>query len=300
METKMNTKQLFTLSAIILLMTFELSAQQTSVRGTTLSYNVNILDYSDCSCDYLPVQMASSNLGISYGHQAGSRIQMSHTINYSHHDKGFRGFFDLGGEDEVILHSHNYSYNISADLQLNERWNARGYFKPQVRSYLEENGRNFYADFEGGLMFNYNAGTNWQFGGGIAYTRTLSEKLVHPVLFAEYDNHSNFRTTIYFPQYAEAWFTPGDRFGLGIEAVLSGDEFTGRETVFKEVKTSVQYADFTVGPAAEYHISNFISLNVKAAYTAGRHLVIESADSRESLKPSPVWGFKAGIQLRLP
>ncbi|TVQ02464.1 MAG: hypothetical protein EA359_11820 [Balneolaceae bacterium] len=107
------------------------------------------------------------------------------------------------------------------------------------------------------------------------------------------------RTRIFFPEFAEVWFTPGNRIGFGIVAVLQGDEFKGRASAFDDKITSVQYVDFTVGPAVTYKVSGMISLNLKTAYTAGRHLVIESADVRDRLNPSPVWGISAGIQLQL-
>jgi hypothetical protein len=299
MEITMKTKLTTILIAIIVTMAASLSARQLSETGGSVTYNVNILDYSNCDCDYLPVQVTNSNLGISYGHSLSSRFQLNHAFQYNHHDKGFRGFFELGESDDVVLHSLNYSYKLNADYRLNNQWSVSGFISPQMRSNLEEESRNYYADVEGGTLFSYRTSDRLQVGGGIAYTRTLGEKLIHPVLYASYDNQNNFRAVIYFPEYANVWFNPGKRFGFGMEASLKGDEFTGRETVFGGNKTSIQYADFTVGPAAEMRISDFLTFSMKAAYTAGRHLVIESASGRDRLKPSPVWGLSAGIQLRI-
>jgi hypothetical protein len=300
MEITMKTKLTTILIAIIVTMAANLSARQLSDIGGSITYNVNILDYSNCDCDYLPVQITNSNLGISYGHSLGSRFQLTHSFQYNHHDKGFRGFFELGESDDVVLHSFNYSYKLSADYRLNDQWSVSGFVSPQMRSNLEEENRNFYADVEGGTLFSYRTSDNFQVGGGVAYTRNLGEKLVHPILYASYGNQNNFKAAIYFPEYANVWFTPGAKFGFGMVASLTGDEFTGKETVFEGNKTSIQYADFTVGPAAEMRISDNLTLSMKAAYTAGRHLVIESASFRDRLKPSPVWGLSAGIQVRIP
>jgi len=192
-----------------------------------------------------------------------------------------------------------YAKQAEARYTFSDKWAARGSFNPQMRSYLEEHDRSFYTDYEGGLMLEYNTGTGWRFGGGYAYSRNLSEGMVHPTLLIEYNNQNNFRTKIYFPEIAETWFTPWKRFGFGIVAALDGDEFKGGSSVFNNRMTTVQYADFTNGPAMEFNVTGHISLNLKAAYTAGRHLVIESDDFRERLNPSPVWALSVGVKLNL-
>jgi len=299
MEITMKTKQLLLFAALTLFSAAHINAQQQTDSRTTVSYQVNIMDYSDCSCEHVPMQVSASQFALQYGHNAGARFQLNHSLSYKHHDKGFRGFFDLGDHDEVVLHGHIYSYQTGARYAFSNKWAASGYFKPQLRSYLEKHERSFYTDYEGGAMLEYNTGSGWIFGAGYAYSRNLSEGLVHPTILLDYNNQNNFRTTIYFPEFAEVWFIPGNRFGFGMVAVLDGDEFKGIASVYNDVMTSVQYADFTVGPAIELNVSGMISLNMKAAYTAGRHLVIESVDTRESLNPSPTWGISAGIQLRL-
>jgi hypothetical protein len=299
MEITMKTKQILLFAALTVFLAAKINAQSLNGGGTSVSYQVNIMDYSDCSCEHVPMQVSVSQFGLQYQHGAGSRLQLTHAFSYTHHDKGFRGYFEFGDRDEAVLHGHMYSYQVSAGFAFNDKWTARGYFKPQVRSYLVEHERSFYADYEGGLMLQYGTGSGWTFGGGYAYSRNLSEGMVHPVILMEYNNEKNFRTSIYFPEIAEVWFTPGNRFGFGMVATLEGDEFEGRGSIYRDEKTSIQYADFTVGPAMQVHVSNHISLNLRAAYTAGRHLVIETNDSRNKLNPSPVWGIRAGIQLSL-
>jgi hypothetical protein len=299
MEITMKTKQILLFTALAFFWAAEINAQTFNNGGTSANYQVNIMDYSDCSCEHVPVQVSVSQFGLQYQHGVGSRFQLTHAFSYTHHDKGFRGYFDIGDRDEAVLHGHMYSYQVSASYTFNDKWSARGYFKPQVRSYLEEHERSFYTDYEGGLMMQYSNGSGWTFGGGYAYSRNLSEGLVHPIILMEYSNRNNFKASIYFPEIAEVWFTPGNRLGFGLLATLEGDEFEGRGTIYNEEKTKVQYSDFTVGPAMRVHVSSHISLNLRAAYTAGRHLVIQTDDSREYLNPSPVWGIRAGIHISL-
>ena len=295
----MNTKQILLFAALTVFLAAKINAQSLNDSGTSVSYQVNIMDYSDCSCEHVPMQVSVSQFGVQYQHGTGSRLQLTHAFAYKHHDKGFRGYFDFVDRDEAVLHGHLYSYQVSANYAFNNKWTVRGYFKPQARSYFEEHERSFYTDYEGGMMLQYGTGSGWKFGAGYAYSRNLSEGLVHPVILMEYNNLKNFRTSIYFPEIAEVWFTPVSRFGFGLVATLEGDEFEGRGSIYQDEKTSIQYADFTVGPAMQVQVSNNISLNLRAAYTAGRHLVIQTDDSRDKLKPSPVWGIRAGIQLSL-
>lgn len=299
MELTMRTKHLLLFAALAIFSVAKINAQQVTDSGTIVSYQVNIMDYSDCSCEHVPMQVSVSQFALQFANGSGSRLQLSHLLSYTHHDKGFRGFFDKGNENEMVLHGHIYSYQTDARYAFSDKWTARGYFKPQMRSYLEEHDRSFYTDYQGGAMLEYKTGYGWRFGGGYAYSRNLSEGMVHPILLIEYNNQNNFRTTIYFPEIAEIWFTPGNRVGFGMVAALVGDEFKGRSSAFNNEMTTVQYADFTIGPAMEFKVTGHISLNLKAAYTAGRHLVIESDNIRERLNPSPVWAVSAGVKLKL-
>jgi hypothetical protein len=300
MEITMKTKQILLIAVLTVSLAAKINAQTINDGGTSVSYQVNIMDYSDCSCEHVPMQVSVSQFGLQYQHGAGSRLQLTHAIAYKHHDKGFRGYFDIGDRDEAVLHGHLYSYQVSAGYEFNDQWTARGYFKPQVRSYLEKHERSFYTDYEGGIMLQYSTGSGWTFGGGYAYSRNLSEGLVHPAILMEYNNRNNFRTTIYFPEIAEVWFTPGNRLGFGLVAILEGDEFEGRGSIYNDEKTRIQYADFNLGPAMQVNVSSLISINLRAAYTAGRHLVIQTDNTREKLNPSPVWALTAGISLKMP
>jgi hypothetical protein len=300
MEITMNTKQTIILITVFLLTAAKIQAQHITKDETSISYDVHVMDYSDCSCENIPMQVTNSAFRINLAHDAGSAFQVNHSLSYKHHDKGFRGFFDLSDADEVVLHSDNYSYNLSTRFQMNDNWSLRGYFKPRLRSYLEENDKTFYADYEGGMMLEFSKNSKWIFGAGYAYSHTLSEGLIHPTVLLQYDNGQSFRASVYFPEHAEIWFTPGERFAVGLTAILEGDEFIGKKSVYGGVKTSVQYADFTVGPEAEFFITDFLTLSLRTAYTAGRHLVVESDNERERLHPSPTWTVSAGIKIRLP
>ncbi len=300
MEITMKTKYILLFAAMIVISAANISAQQLKDHGTTVSYKVNIMDYGDCSCEHVPMQISITQFAIQYVHSAGPKIQLSHFFSYKHHDKGLRGYFESGDQDEVVLHGHIYSYQANVKFSISEKWSAYGYFKPQIRSYLEKLERSFYTEFEGGALLEYNIGEGWMLGAGYAYSRNLSEAMLHPIILLEYNNYNNFITRVYFPEYAEIWFTPGNRFGFGVVAVLDGDEFKGKASAYNDKLTSIQYGDFSVGPAVSYNVSNFLSLNLKTAYTAGRHLVIKSDNFRDRLKPSPVWGISAGIQFQLP
>lgn len=295
----MNTKQIILIAALTVFWAAEINAQILNDDGTSVSYQVNILDYSDCNCEHVPMQVTVSEFGLQYQHGAGTRFHLTHAFAYTHHDKGFRGYFDFGDRDEAVLHGHMYSYQLSASYTFNDTWTTRVYFKPEIRSYLEEHERSFYTDYEGGVMLQYSTGSRWTFGGGYAYSRNLSEGLVHPIILMEYNNRNNFRASIYFPEKAEVWFRPGSMLEFGLLATLEGDEFIGRGMIYNGERTKLQYSDFTVGPAMNLEISNHISMNLRTAYTAGRHLVIQTDDSREKLNPSPVWGIRVSITLSL-
>lgn len=290
---------LLTAISIKLMLISNIVAQPVADTGTTIRYEVNVLDYNDCACNQIPTQVSVSKLGLMFNHDMGPNTIITHSLSYKHQDFGLKGFFENRNNEGTVLHGHIYAYSVSGRYLINENWTAYSYFKPIVKSYLEESNRQYYGEFEGGVLFKFRKSANWTFGGGYAYSRNLSEGLIHPLLLIEFNNHRNFKAVMYFPHVAEMWYSLGNRWEFGLTAKLDGDEFIGKDATYNHKKTSVQYADLTIGPEISGRISNSVRINLRTAYTAGRHLVFESEDARQKVQISPVWGLSAGIQIQL-
>jgi hypothetical protein len=165
---------------------------------------------------------------------------------------------------------HALEYNATLTHGLSDRWTLMAIATPGIASDFEDGIKTDDLTFQAVAVFIRAYSERLQIGYGVAWSNTFGQPFPLPVLALQWNNGSNLRVSSILPTNIEAWYAPTKRLELGFQVGVDGNRYHGDPDLYGVDNPLLSYSVGTFGPAVNYHLSEKMTLGIRAGRTFTR------------------------------